>query len=81
MLTGHFSFFFLQEDVLQLVEISDDIRRERRHRIREIEWERDHMRSAPPAPLPPPPSKSKSKYDETIVEREVIYDSRRGRYA
>jgi len=64
--------------VLQLVEISDDIRRDRRHRIREIEWEREHMRSAPPAPLPP---KSKSKYDETIVEREVIYDSRRGRYA
>ncbi|KAF1988704.1 hypothetical protein K402DRAFT_328148 [Aulographum hederae CBS 113979] len=67
-------FFYVMEylryeDVLQLVEISDDIRRERRRRIREIEWERQELDSR------------KSKYDETVIEREVIYDSRRGRYA
>ncbi|EOD46843.1 putative conserved glutamic acid rich protein [Neofusicoccum parvum UCRNP2] len=61
------------EDVLQLVEISDDIRRERRQRIREIELERKRI-EAPPAPKPP------KEYD--YYEREVIYerDDRRGRY-
>ncbi|KAK8061277.1 hypothetical protein PG994_007643 [Apiospora phragmitis] len=60
------------EDVLELVNISDSIRRARRERAREIEWEREsrdrwerrhrHRRS---------------KYDderERIVEHEVIYD-------
>ncbi|KAL1616433.1 hypothetical protein SLS56_011407 [Neofusicoccum ribis] len=61
------------EDVLQLVEISDDIRRERRQRIREIELERKRI-EAPPASKPP------KEYD--YYEREVIYerDDRRGRY-
>jgi hypothetical protein len=65
-------FFYVMEylryeDVLQLVELSDNIRRNRRNRIREIEWEReqlerDRMRSAQPA------------YDEHIYEREIVYD-------
>lgn len=60
-----------QEDVLQLVEISDDIRRDRRQRIREIEIERKRIEA------PPKPPK---EYD--YYEREVIYerDDRRGRY-
>ncbi|KAF4311968.1 hypothetical protein GTA08_BOTSDO12324 [Botryosphaeria dothidea] len=60
------------EDVLQLVEISDDIRRERRQRIREIEYERKKLEAPPPKPP--------KEYD--YYEREVIYerDDRRGRY-
>ncbi|EKG15208.1 hypothetical protein MPH_07655 [Macrophomina phaseolina MS6] len=60
------------EDVLQLVEISDDIRRERRQRIREIEYERKKLEAPPP--------KAPKEYD--YYEREVIYerDDRRGRY-
>lgn len=61
----------MQEDVLQLVELSDEIRRERRERILEIQREREEMERA----APPPP---RSKYDERIYEREVVFDSRRG---
>jgi hypothetical protein len=50
---------------LQLVEISDDIRRERRRRIREIEWERDDLRHR------------HRRYDDRGYEREVIIDRRR----
>ncbi|THW30530.1 hypothetical protein D6D23_00003 [Aureobasidium pullulans] len=70
-----------QEDVLQLVELSEDIRRERRDRIREIEWEREQLERLPPPKPRSPPAKPRSKYDERIYEREVIYDSKRtGRY-
>jgi len=55
-----------QEDVLQLVEISDEIRRARRRRIREIEWEREDMRGAVD--------------DRDYYEREVIIDRRERRY-
>ncbi|KAH0544609.1 hypothetical protein FGG08_001258 [Glutinoglossum americanum] len=49
------------EHVLELVELSEDMRRERHERIREIEWERERRR----------PFES----DERIIERdrEVIY--------
>ncbi|KAF2272365.1 uncharacterized protein EI97DRAFT_462013 [Westerdykella ornata] len=57
------------EDVLQLVELSDDIRRRRKSRIREIEYEREEIR----APRPP-------SYDERFYEREFTYDSSRRRY-
>ncbi|KAF2114090.1 hypothetical protein BDV96DRAFT_647576 [Lophiotrema nucula] len=56
------------EDVLQLVEISDDIRRERRSRIREIEFEREKIRDRRP------------EYDERVYEHEVSYDRHRRRY-
>lgn len=74
-------FFYVMEylryeDVLRLVEITEDIRRERRERIREIQLERDEMERKPkmlpppPVPVPPPP---RSSYD-----REYIYE--RDRY-
>jgi len=53
------------EDVLDLVEISDDIRRDRRNRIREIEYEREQLNGR--------------RGDRDVYEREIIYDSRRGR--
>ncbi|KIW04573.1 uncharacterized protein PV09_04323 [Verruconis gallopava] len=67
------SYFYVMEylryeDVLQLVEISDEIRRQRRRRIRELEWERaalDHR-------LP--------RDDDRYYEREVIIDKRERRY-
>jgi hypothetical protein len=55
-----------QEDVLQLVEVSDEIRRARRRRIREIEWEREDLRGAPD--------------ERDYYEREVIIDRRERRY-
>ncbi|KAF2004015.1 hypothetical protein P154DRAFT_427371, partial [Amniculicola lignicola CBS 123094] len=55
------------EDVLQLVEISDDIRRKRKSRIRQIEYERSEIRR--PA----------SDYDR-FSEHEVIYDRHSHRY-
>jgi hypothetical protein len=60
----------MQEDVLQLVEISDDIRRRRKSRIREIEYEREEIRAPRPAP----------SYDERYYEHEVAYDRHRQRY-
>ncbi|KAF2663249.1 hypothetical protein BT63DRAFT_430447 [Microthyrium microscopicum] len=63
-------FFYVMEylkyeDVLQLVELSDDIRRERRRRIREIEWERENLR--------------RPRYNDRYYEREIIVDTRDGR--
>jgi hypothetical protein len=51
-----------QEDVLQLVEISDEIRHARRRRIREIEWERDEIRTRP-------------ALEDRYYEREIVVDS------
>ncbi|KAI5203556.1 hypothetical protein AUEXF2481DRAFT_25962 [Aureobasidium subglaciale EXF-2481] len=79
-------FFYVMEylkyeDVLRLVELSEEIRRERHDRIREIEWEREQLERLPPPKPRSPPAKARSKYDERIYEREVIYDSKRsGRY-
>jgi len=72
---------YIQEDVLRLVELTEDIRRERQDRIRELQWEREReereralpkMLPPPPPPIPAPPSRS--KYDERVYEREYIYD-------
>ena len=61
----------LQEDVHRLVEISEDIRKDRRERIRQIEWER----KMPPPPEPEPRMMLDQRpYEEDrIYEREVIY--------
>lgn len=59
----------VQEDVLQLVEISDDIRRRRKSRIREIEYEREEIRAPRPAP----------SYDERYYEHEMSFDHRHRR--
>jgi len=74
-----------QEDVLELVQLSERIRRERQNRIREIErererferkererdeWERFDRRKEREAPYD----------DERIIEREIVYEGggRRG---
>ncbi|KAF2843213.1 hypothetical protein M501DRAFT_1005843 [Patellaria atrata CBS 101060] len=67
-------FFYVMEylryeDVLQLVEISDDIRRDRRSRIRQIQYERDELER-----------RDRPRGGERVTEREIIYDSRRARY-
>ena len=67
----------------RLVGLSDDIRKERRKRIKEIEWE-NRVLSPPieehvPRPLaiePPPPLRPRQPWDreeERYIEREVIY--------
>lgn len=59
-----------QEDILFLVELTEDIKRDRRERIREIQAEREFAeRPRRPAALPQPPWD-----EERIVEREIIYD-------
>ncbi|KAH8712277.1 hypothetical protein GQ44DRAFT_689257 [Phaeosphaeriaceae sp. PMI808] len=67
-------FFYVMEylryeDVLQLVELSDDLRRKRKN-IR-IDYERTSGR------IPP---RSSGGYDEKFYEREVAYDSHRHRF-
>ncbi|KAG9388937.1 DoH domain containing protein [Pyrenophora tritici-repentis] len=68
-------FFYVMEylqyeDVLHLVEISDEIRRKRKSRIREIEVERKSIHNSRP----------QSAYDDRYYEHEVSFDSRRSRY-
>ncbi|MCJ1258794.1 hypothetical protein MMC24_006627 [Lignoscripta atroalba] len=77
------------EDVLRLVEISEDLRQNRRDRIREMERERLAERKKPQLALPwdeervfereviyerPPPPPPMP--EERIFEREIIYDPR-----
>jgi len=64
--------------VLQLVEITDDIRRERHKRIREIEFEREKVEREEFTLSRE--RERKPKYDERFYEREVLFDSRRGRH-
>jgi len=66
-------FFYVMEylryeDVLQLVEISDDIRRKRKSRIRQIEYEREEIRDRP------------SGYEDRFYEHEVSFDRHRTHY-
>lgn len=61
-----------QEDVLELVQLSDQIRRARRDRAYQIQWERERRGEGD----------RRRRYrraehdDEAIIEREVIYDRR-----
>jgi len=72
---GLFKLTLLQEDVLRLVELSEDHRRERRERLREIAWEREESERMSER-LPPPPVGR--KYDERIVyERDYVHEQRR----
>jgi hypothetical protein len=57
-----------QEDVLQLVELSDDIRRDRKRQVRELEWEREELR----------PSR-RPRDGNRYYEHEIVFDSRRRR--
>ncbi|KAF2397981.1 hypothetical protein EJ06DRAFT_523374 [Trichodelitschia bisporula] len=71
-------FFYVMEylryeDVLQLVEISDEIRRHRNRRLRELEWERDEFHSERG-------SRRGGGYDDRYYEREVVVDTSKRRY-
>ncbi|MCJ1468586.1 hypothetical protein MMC07_007215 [Pseudocyphellaria aurata] len=70
-------FFYVMEylryeDVLQLVEITEAHKRDRRERIREIEFERSLPRERPRKQLALPWD------EEKIYEREVVYEGPRG---
>ncbi|KAI8627890.1 hypothetical protein F5Y19DRAFT_157781 [Xylariaceae sp. FL1651] len=62
------------EDVLELTNLSDDIRRARRHRARELE-ERDYYGSYERRHRLRRPVPWDKIDDERIVEREIVYDS------
>ncbi|KAH8816786.1 hypothetical protein F5884DRAFT_234110 [Xylogone sp. PMI_703] len=71
-----FFFYVLEylryEDVLELVELSEDIRSHRRERVREITFERDRMREEDRWARR---RDHDDRYDEErVVEREIIYD-------
>lgn len=68
-----------QEDVARLVGLSEDIRKDRRKRAREIGWEN---RVAPPPAIEParprpaiegPPGQRWDREDERYIEREIVY--------
>lgn len=62
----------IQEDILRLVELTEDNKRDRRERIREIEFERSLPRERPRKQLALPWD------EEKIYEREVVYEGPRG---
>lgn len=53
---------------MRLVQLSDELRRERRRRIRQIELERAELAEL---------RARNRKYDDRIYEREVVVDRRR----
>ncbi|KAK7888254.1 hypothetical protein LTR67_009132 [Exophiala xenobiotica] len=71
------------EDVARLVGLSEDIRKDRKKRIKEMEWENRVLPpivvEEPPRPLmiePPPPPRPRQEWDreeERYIEREVVY--------
>ena len=68
--------------MLRLVEITDDIRRERKERLREIQFERDREMGPGPPPMPripPPPMRGGYGDYESIHERDYEYRKRYGR--
>lgn len=71
-----------QDDVVKLVETTEDIRRQRRDRIRELQYEREpagrpKMLPPPPPAIPPPPVANRGGYDERLRERDYYYDRER----
>lgn len=61
-----------QEDVLALVELTEDIKYDRRRRIRQIQDERDFVEEER---LPTRRALADQPWDEErIVEREIVYD-------
>ncbi|KAI5467794.1 hypothetical protein BGZ63DRAFT_36455 [Mariannaea sp. PMI_226] len=69
-------FFYIMDylrydDVLQLVDISDEIRRARKHRARELEWERDYQEDWERSR-----HRSWGPRWEEVVERDLVYDGR-----
>ncbi|KAL9084390.1 MAG: hypothetical protein Q9165_008104 [Trypethelium subeluteriae] len=79
-------FFYVMEylkydDVLRLVEISEQIRHQRRDRIREIQYEREDIKERDRWEVEHR-SKHEPKYEDVIYEREVYEETgpRRHRY-
>lgn len=83
-------FYYVMEylhydDVLQLVQLSDSIRRARKERAREIEWEREWREEWERSRRHHHHHHSKHRHpadrydDEHIVETEVVYDRRPSR--
>lgn len=71
----------------RLVELSEELYRDRRDRIEQIQWERKDPRLPEPRPPEPPRlaiegrDSRRDQWDERIYEREVIYeDGSRRRY-
>lgn len=62
--------------MLELVEISQDIRRQRHERIREIQWEREHLPERRERRLMIEERRPVVE-EERVVEREVVYEGRR----
>jgi hypothetical protein len=52
---------------MRLVQLTDELRHDRRRRIREIEMERAELAEM----------RARRKYDERIYERDVLIDRRR----
>lgn len=64
--------------MVRLVELTDDIRRQRRERIREIQLEREELERAPKMIAAPPPPIA--PFEERIYEREYVHDREGRRY-
>ncbi|KAI4286850.1 MAG: hypothetical protein L6R35_003900 [Caloplaca aegaea] len=63
------------EEVLRLVEVSEDLKRDRRERIREIEWEQQRQPARPRLALTAGGGGGGRPWDEErIVEREIVYE-------
>jgi hypothetical protein len=74
-----------QEDVARLVGLSEDIRKERRKRAKEMEWENRVLPlpietrppplaiEPPPPPRPLPAERPWNREDERYIEREIVY--------
>lgn len=68
-----------QEDVQELVELSEHIRKERQNRIREIAWERERKEEYERREAKE--RRRMGEYEnERIIEREIIYDEGGHRY-
>lgn len=72
----------LQEDMARLVGLSEDIRKERRRRAKEMEWENrvlppPRIEPRPLAIEPPPPiPRPRQEWDreeDRYIEREIVY--------
>lgn len=71
--TANAPFPTQQEDVLRLVELTEDIKHDRRDRIREIQWERE-VRPERERPLVRKQLAAGPWDEERVFEREVVYE-------
>ena len=71
----------IQDDVLALADLTEDIKHDRKRRIREMDAEREFLREERERPARRPLALPQQAWDEErIVEREIVYDGppRRG---